>query len=281
MKWLTVLFLAALFPLVVVPAAAQETATPTPTLTPTPTATPTPIREALVPIGAIQMYTGDSPPPGWLWCNGAAVGRADYPELFAVIGTTFGAGDGVSTFNLPNCAGRVPVGVGWGTDITPRNLGDTWGSETHMLTVTELPSHSHPRNPSSITERLIFTFLQAGGWGAGGYTVSGYGESAVTGNTGGGQAHNNMQPSLALGFIVWTGAVALDLPTGGGGGSNPVPDVTPAPEIMYYATVQVGEQSANTAVVMSITAGEFVIALALFAIVGLLLIQMVMKAREQ
>lgn len=284
MRWLALLLVTVFGWASATPAAAQ-TATPTetPTLTPTPTVTPTPIRQSLVPIGSIQMYAGDTPPPGWLWCDGSAVGRGDYPELFAVIGVTFGAGDGSSTFNLPDCAGRVPVGTGWGTSLTPRNLGDQWGAETHVLSTTEMPAHAH---------QVLGNGLGTLYWGSGSGSFATMAQTTIgslvsrilyTASAGGGQAHNNMQPSLAMGFIVWTGSVALELPSGGGGGGggyDPVITPTPAPEIIYYATVQVGESSANTAFAMSVSAGEFAIALFLAGIFGLLLIQMVWKARE-
>ena len=281
MKWLVLALLLVINLAAAAGAAAQETATPTPTPTTTPTPTPTPIRETLIPIGTIQMFAGNTPPPGWLWCNGSAIGRTDYPQLFAVIGTTFGAGDGVSTFNLPNCSGRVPVAAGWGTGLTPRNLADMWGAETHTLTIAQLPPHDH------IQRGNMLGTLYHGAFGGSGTrntlqqtTISAFSGSFLTTDvTGSGQPHNIMQPSIALGFIIWTGAVALELP-GGGGGYEQMITPTPAPQIMYYATVQVGEQTANTAFAMSVTAGEFAITIFLAGIFGLLLIQMVMKARE-
>ena len=63
-------------------------------------------------VGEIKMYGGDSAPTGWLLCNGAAVSRTTYADLFAVLSTTYGVGDGSGTFNVPNFGGRVPVGVG-------------------------------------------------------------------------------------------------------------------------------------------------------------------------
>jgi microcystin-dependent protein len=70
------------------------------------------LRKSVMPIGMITPYGGASAPTGWLACNGTAVSRTTYADLFAVIGTTFGAGDGSTTFNLPNLADKVPLGVG-------------------------------------------------------------------------------------------------------------------------------------------------------------------------
>ena len=63
-------------------------------------------------IGFVNMYAGATPPTGWMFCNGAALSRTTYLALFNVIGTAFGAGDGSTTFNLPNLNGRAPVGPG-------------------------------------------------------------------------------------------------------------------------------------------------------------------------
>ncbi len=80
---------------------------------------------------------------GWLKCDGRSISRNDYSELFAVIGTSFGSGDGVTTFNLPDVRGRVLGAIGTGPGLTARSLGHKEGTETHTLTVGEIPSHSH------------------------------------------------------------------------------------------------------------------------------------------
>lgn len=69
------------------------------------------IQKAINPTGAILAFGGSSAPNGWLLCNGAAVSRSTYSELFAVIGTAFGAGDGSTTFNVPNLTGKTPTGA--------------------------------------------------------------------------------------------------------------------------------------------------------------------------
>jgi microcystin-dependent protein len=100
-----------------------------------------------MPIGAIIGYGAATAPPGWLLCDGSAVSRTTYAALFAVIGTGFGAGDGVTTFNVPDYRGRSPLGNspgGLGPDRpSVRNLGDVGGEQFHTLTVAELASHDH------------------------------------------------------------------------------------------------------------------------------------------
>src|SRR5215831_1284426 len=95
----------------------------------------------VLPAGVIVPFAGAAAPSTeWLMCDGAAVSRATYAALFTAIGTVYGAGDGSTTFNVPNLQGRVPVGKDTGT-FTP--LGKTGGEQTHVLTVGELAQHSH------------------------------------------------------------------------------------------------------------------------------------------
>ena len=101
------------------------------------------------PTGALTAFAGSSAPTGWLLCYGQAVSRATYAALFSVVGTTYGSGNGSTTFNIPDMRGRVPVALDnmGGTDadrLTVANtLGDTGGKEKHLLLVAEMPSHSH------------------------------------------------------------------------------------------------------------------------------------------
>lgn len=95
------------------------------------------------PTGSVILYAGSSAPSGWLFCDGSAVSRTTYAALFAAIGTTFGAGDGSTTFNLPDTRGKTPIGAGAGTGLTPRTLGQNGGEEKHQLTVDELAKHIH------------------------------------------------------------------------------------------------------------------------------------------
>lgn len=79
---------------------------------------------------------------GWLLCNGAAVSRSTYAALFAAIGVTYGAGDGSTTFNVPDMAGRTLVGSGAGSGLTTRGLNDPGGAESHAITQAELPTNA-------------------------------------------------------------------------------------------------------------------------------------------
>lgn len=88
--------------------------------------------------GIIQMFAGVTPPIGWLECNGAAVSRETYATLFAAIGTTWGAGDGSTTFNLPDLRGRAPIGAGTGSGLSARTLGNKVGTENAVI-----PYHTH------------------------------------------------------------------------------------------------------------------------------------------
>jgi microcystin-dependent protein len=154
-------------------------------------------------VGKIAMHGGATAPAGWLLCDGSAVSRQTYAGLFAVLGTTWGAGDGSTTFNLPDIRGRAPIGAGQGSGLTNRALGQTGGTETHALTIAELPAHTHE-------------FFSS--WGDTGYQViqpaSDLGRrkphpdddvtAYPTEATGGGGAHNNMQPFAVMLFIIKT-----------------------------------------------------------------------------
>lgn len=146
--------------------------------------------------GVVKMFAGSSAPSGYLICDGAAVSRTTYATLFALIGTTYGVGNGSTTFNVPNMKGRVPVGVDSGqTEFdTP---GETGGAKTHTLTTTEMPAHTHtvPYNTGQSVASGPFTeLINAGAPNA----------SYNSGSQGGGGAHNNLQPFIALNFIIKT-----------------------------------------------------------------------------
>lgn len=97
----------------------------------------------MIPTGTIlQMITGTIP-TGWLECNGQAISRTTYADLFQELGTLWGAGDGSTTFNVPDCRGRVILGKGQGSGLTLRDWGDTGGEEDHTQLTGELAQHSH------------------------------------------------------------------------------------------------------------------------------------------
>lgn len=104
---------------------------------------------SLVPTGAVSPFAGSAAPAGWLVCDGSAVSRATYARLFAAIATTWGAGDGSTTFNLPDLRGRAVIGVGTGSGLTARTLAAAVGAETVALTDANLNAHSHSIGGSS------------------------------------------------------------------------------------------------------------------------------------
>lgn len=99
-----------------------------------------------VPVGSLTMFAGSTPAAGWLLCNGQAVDRSIYSALFAVMGTTYGAGNGSTTFNLPNLTNRSPMGAG-----ATVGLGATRGDLNRTLITNNLPSHSHSGTTLSAT----------------------------------------------------------------------------------------------------------------------------------
>ncbi|MCR6633135.1 MAG: tail fiber protein [Magnetospirillum sp.] len=144
--------------------------------------------------GEVRMFAASTAPSGWLLCDGGAVSRTTYAALFATIGTVFGNGDGATTFNLPDLRGRAPIGVGQGIGLSDRSLGQKVGEEAHVLTVAELPSHDHSFTWTTSVE-VGFDSPTGGVSGEIGGTI-------ITSATGGGGAHNVMQPSLVLTFII-------------------------------------------------------------------------------
>lgn len=141
--------------------------------------------------GDIKPWPSASVPAGWLDCDGAAVSRTTYAALFAAIGTTWGAGDGSTTFTLPDLRRRTLVGAGGtGTATLANTVGSRGGAETHTLTTPEIPAHTH----SAITQGSYV------GTGFGGGNSQG--RPGQTGSTGGGGAHNNLQPSAVVRWLI-------------------------------------------------------------------------------
>jgi microcystin-dependent protein len=96
-----------------------------------------------VPTGSVQMFAGASAPTNWLLCDGSAISRTTYATLFALIGTTYGTGNGSTTFNVPDMRGRMPIGAGTGAGLTTRTLGNVGGAESVTVAASNLPTHSH------------------------------------------------------------------------------------------------------------------------------------------
>ena len=157
-----------------------------------------------LPIGAIMPYTSKTTPSNWLPCNGQAVSRTTYADLFAIIGEQYGAGDGSTTFNLPDLNSyRVPIGYDSGEEQSARmNLGTTGGEETHKLTKDEMPSHYHDMPITAGSEILgrqyNASWLDNQSGNSGDKTSTGIRTSI----TGGSQPHNNMQPYVTTNYII-------------------------------------------------------------------------------
>lgn len=167
--------------------------------------------------GAVILYAGSSQPSGWLFCNGSAVSRATYANLFAAIGTTYGPGDGVTTFNLPNTQNNVPMGAGGSY-----TLGSIGGEAAHVLSVSEMPNHTHSNGAhthsgttgTELGTSGILNISPSFGPNAGGGTQGSFGNhthnlminpaSITIDATGGGLGHNNIQPFLAFNYIIKT-----------------------------------------------------------------------------
>lgn len=193
--------------------------------------------------GIILPRGTETVPSGWLLCNGAAVSRTTFATLFAIIGTTFGAGDGSTTFNVPDIRGRAPLGTGQGAGLTNRVIAGTGGFETVSLTGAQVGPHSHgvtttphthaasnsstdgvhnhdiipAGSPSAGTTQLTgllanlssdvvsgTSALSAGDHTHPDATSSSVASGAITTSTGSGTAHNSMAPFLVHPFMIKT-----------------------------------------------------------------------------
>lgn len=176
-------------------------------------------------VGMVKAFAGATVPAGYLACDGSAVSRTTYASLFGIISTTWGIGDGSTTFNLPDFRGRALIGDGTGSGLTARTLAQTTGVETHTLASSEMPSHNHtqdahghsvndPGHPHTVSRAI-------GASGSGGNAIlttagaslGNIADSNTTGitianatatnqSTGGGGAHQNMQPSAVIKWII-------------------------------------------------------------------------------
>lgn len=145
-----------------------------------------------VTTGSILLWPTDTAPSGYVLCDGSAISRTTYSDLFAIISTDYGVGDGSTTFNVPNLKGKVPVGFN-SAEGEFDALGETGGAKTHSLVIGEIPHHyhkvdsgtaGHTVNSSTTTDGPQLNYA--------------YGtEPAIT-------AHNNLQPYIALNFIIKT-----------------------------------------------------------------------------
>ena len=166
----------------------------------------------LMPTGSIMSFAGASAPTGYLLCDGAAISRSTYSTLFGLLATTYGSGDGSSTFNIPDLRGRVIAGqddmggssanrlTGLTGGVDGDVLGGSGGAETHTLSTAEMPAHTHGG----------LTNIDPNGGDGGSASdpgtdyVTSNGAGTVSGSTGGGGAHNNVQPTFILNYIIKT-----------------------------------------------------------------------------
>jgi len=147
-----------------------------------------------LPTGMICWLTPGQAGTGWLECNGQAVNRITYAALFAAIGGFYGVGDGSTTFNVPDMSRRTTIGAG-GTAIAgpPNTVASVGGIETQTLITSEMPAHTHTATANN------FLINVSDGGGIGGYISA---SAPASTSTGGGGAHNNIQPSIVLLFAI-------------------------------------------------------------------------------
>lgn len=151
-------------------------------------------------LAELRIVSFNFPPKGWAFANGQFMQINQNQALFSLLGTTYG-GDGRVTFALPDMRGRVPIYKGQG-----HTLGERGGEEGHTLTISEMPTHFHFGQGSntaaeaSIPSNTAYLGVQNNTYAAAGNLVAM--AAGEIGNAGGSQAHNNMQPYLALNVII-------------------------------------------------------------------------------
>lgn len=155
-------------------------------------------------IAEIRMFAGNFAPRGWAFCNGQILPIVQNTALFSLLGTTYG-GDGRSTFALPNLQGRAPLHPGQGPGLTSRLLGETGGSTSVTLTIDQMPAHRHSAQVTAQqatdttphTDELVLPAFA-------GFKAYGSPRDMLNlpDQSGGDQPHNNLQPYLAVNFII-------------------------------------------------------------------------------
>lgn len=147
------------------------------------------------PTGAVYPFAGSTAPTGHLMADGTAVSRATYADLFTVIGVVYGAGNGTTTFNVPNLKGKIPVGLD-SAQVEFDAMAETGGAKTHTLLTAEMPAHTHTQQGQNTTATS----------GSGVYHESStsVGYNTAGASTGGGGSHNNLQPYITLNYIIKT-----------------------------------------------------------------------------
>lgn len=164
-------------------------------------------------LGQIILFAGNFAPKGWALCNGQLLPISSNSALFAILGTTYG-GDGRTTFGLPDLSGRTPIGAGQGPGLSARALGERGGTETVTLLTSNMPAHTHLAMASN---SATSDSPEGGFWAPasqGGNPISAFGsQGSVAMNSqavsvaGGSVPHSNMQPFLAMNYIIATQGV--------------------------------------------------------------------------
>lgn len=157
-------------------------------------------------LGEIRAFAFAFAPRGWAICAGQLLPIAQNTALFSILGVTYG-GDGRSTFALPDLRGNVPIGQGSGPGLSPRPLGEQGGASSVTLTGSQLPMHSHAALANAAAGNSGEAPAHDWAADAGGSSVYAAGADAqmaadTLGTSGGGQAHDNMQPSLAVNYCI-------------------------------------------------------------------------------
>lgn len=158
-------------------------------------------------VGEIRMFAGNYAPEGWLPCDGRTLPIADNEVLYSLLGTTYG-GDGMVHFGLPDLRGRLPIGMGQGTGLTHRPLGQQTGVEQVTLTEAQTPAHTH-----AFAAGAAATGNSPQGQVLGAVTgFNLYASAATTGASlapgtvgqapGNALPHNNVMPSMPISFII-------------------------------------------------------------------------------
>ena len=154
------------------------------------------------------MFGGNFAPRGWAFCNGQLLDISSHTALFSILGTTYG-GDGRITFGLPDLRGRVPVNSGGnsiGPGLSPYRLGQKGGLETNTLVTSQLPAHHHAITPrasdTADSGKPTNNFIASPGTAAFGTVANENMGAYNSGNTGANQSINNLQPYLAVNYII-------------------------------------------------------------------------------
>lgn len=159
--------------------------------------------QILIPAGTVIQSAAINVPGGWLECNGQLLNKVAYADLFTSIGNTYGGLSTDDSFNVPDARGRTAIGAGTGVSLTTRALGAKSGAETHALTVGEMPAHSHGLMRRANPDDGAYDIGDAHQDESSAATTDRADLGPFnTSDTGLNQAHNNMQPFIALRYLI-------------------------------------------------------------------------------